>query len=75
MISGEVFDDPATWPRMRRHVNRVFFTVDDGLGVIRHAPPRWMSPFFASPPIVGHSGSTATWLFHCPDLATLSTGA
>ena len=74
VVGGEVFDDPATWPRMHRHVNRVFFPVGYGLGVMRYAPPRWMSPFFSIPPIVGHSGSTATWLFHCPDLAIVTAG-
>ena len=74
VVGGEVFDDPGTWPRTHRRVNRVFFPVDYGLGVMRYAPPRWMSPFFAIPPIVGHSGSTATWLFHCPDLGIVTAG-
>lgn len=34
-----------------------------------------MSPLFAVAPIVGHSGSTATWLFHCPDLDVIVAGA
>lgn len=74
LVAGEIFDSPATWPRMQHHFNRVFFPVEYGLGVMRYAPPRWMSPFFAIPPIVGHSGSTATWLFHCPDLAIVLAG-
>lgn len=74
LVGDEIFDDPATWPRMQQQFNRVFFPVEYGLGVMRYAPPRWMSPFFAIPPIVGHSGSTATWLFHCPDLAIVLAG-
>lgn len=74
LVGDEIFEDPATWPRMQQHFNRVFFPVEYGLGVMRYAPPRWMSPFFAIPPIVGHSGSTATWLFHCPDLAIVLAG-
>lgn len=74
LVGGEIFDDRATWPSMQRHFNRVFFPVEYGLGVMRYAPPRWMSPFFAIPPIVGHSGSTATWLFHCPDLEIVLAG-
>ncbi len=74
VVGGEVFEDPGTWQRMHQRVNRVFFPVDYGLGVMRYAPPRWMSPLFAIPPIVGHSGSTATWLFHCPDLGIVTAG-
>jgi D-alanyl-D-alanine carboxypeptidase len=74
VVDGEVFEDPGTWQRMHQRVNRVFFPVDYGLGVMRYAPPRWMSPVFAIPPIVGHSGSTATWLFHCPDLGIVTAG-
>src|SRR5690606_33760507 len=51
-----------------------FFPVDYGLGVMRYAPPRWMSPGFRLPAVVVHSGSTATWLFHCPDLAVVIAG-
>ena len=74
LVSGGVFQDPATWPRMQRRFNRVFFPVEYGLGVMRYAPPRWMSPTFAVPPVVGHTGSTATWLFHCPDLGVVLAG-
>ncbi len=74
VASGEVFDDPATWPRMWTRTNRVFFPLEYGLGVMRYAPARWMSPLFPVPPLVGHSGSTATWLFHCPDLSVVVAG-
>ena len=74
VVGGEVYEAPGTWQRMHQHANRVFFPVDYGLGVMRYAPPRWMSPFFAIPPIMGHSGSTATWLFHCPDLDIVTAG-
>jgi D-alanyl-D-alanine carboxypeptidase len=74
VVGGEVFDDPRTWPRLHERVNRVFFPIDYGLGVMRYAPPRWMSPLFAIPPILGHSGSTASWLFHCPKLGIVTAG-
>jgi D-alanyl-D-alanine carboxypeptidase len=74
VVRGEVFDDPATWPRMQQRFNRVFFPIDYGLGVMRYAPARWMSPLYPIPPVVGHTGSTATWLFHCPDLAIVTAG-
>lgn len=75
LAEGKVFDDPGTWPKMYQRRTRVFFPVEYGLGVMRYAPPRWMSPFFAVPPLVGHTGSTATWLFHCPDLDVILAGA
>jgi len=74
VVSGEVFEHPGTWQRMHQHVNRVFFPVDYGLGVMRYAPPRWMSPLVGIPPVVGHSGSTASWLFHCPELGIVTAG-
>lgn len=74
LVTGEVFSDPATWPLMQRRFARVFFPIDYGLGVMRYAPPRWMSPLFAIPPVVGHTGSTATWLFHCPRLGIVTAG-
>jgi D-alanyl-D-alanine carboxypeptidase len=74
LVGGEVFEDPATWPRMYERCSRVFFPVDYGLGVMRYAPSRLMSPLFPIPAIVGHSGSTATWLFHCPELGVVLAG-
>jgi D-alanyl-D-alanine carboxypeptidase len=74
IAGGEVFDHPDTWPRMQTNLNRVFFPIEYGLGVMRYAPPRAMSPFFAVPPLVGHTGSTATWLFHCPSLEVVLAG-
>lgn len=75
VLAGEVFDDPSTWARMQQRFDRVFFPIDYGLGLMRYAPPRWMSPLFRVPPIVGHTGSTATWLFHCPELDIVTAGA
>jgi D-alanyl-D-alanine carboxypeptidase len=74
VVTGEVFADADSWPRMQRRLARVFFPIDYGLGVMRYAPPRWMSPTFAVPPLVGHTGSTATWLFHCPQLGIVTAG-
>jgi D-alanyl-D-alanine carboxypeptidase len=74
LVGGEVFDDPASWQRMQQRWSRIFFPIDYGLGVMRYAPPRWMSPAFRIPPVVGHTGSTATWLFHCPELEIVLAG-
>ncbi|HLU31624.1 MAG TPA: serine hydrolase domain-containing protein [Acidimicrobiia bacterium] len=75
LVSDEIFVDPSTWARMASGFNRVFFPVEYGLGVMRYAPPRWMSPGFRMPALLGHSGSTATWLFHCPELNVAVAGA
>ena len=75
LVGGGVFEEAATWERMRSRYNRVFFPVEYGLGVMRYAPPRWMSPLFRIPEIVGHTGSTATWLFHCPELDVILAGS
>jgi D-alanyl-D-alanine carboxypeptidase len=74
LVSGRVLDDVHTWPRMHAHCNRVFFPVDYGLGVMRYAPTRWMSPLFPVPALLGHTGSTATWLFHCPTAGVVLAG-
>lgn len=74
VVGGEVFDDPATWTRMHERTSRIFFPVEYGLGVMRYAPPRWASPLFRVPPVIGHTGSTATWLFHCPEIDVVVAG-
>jgi D-alanyl-D-alanine carboxypeptidase len=74
LAAGDLFADVDTFRRMAARTNRIFFPVDYGLGVMRYAPARWMSPLFPIPPIVGHTGSTATWAFHCPDLRIVLAG-
>jgi D-alanyl-D-alanine carboxypeptidase len=75
IVAGEVFDDPSTWQRMQERTDRIFFPIEYGLGVMRYAPARWMSPAYRIPPVVGHTGSTATWLFHCAELDVVIAGA
>jgi D-alanyl-D-alanine carboxypeptidase len=36
-------------------------------GVMRFELPRWLAPFGRPPAVVGHTGSTGSWAFHCPD--------
>lgn len=75
LVGGVIFSDPTTWARMTSRFARVLYPVEYGLGVMRYAPPRWMSPGYRMPAVLGHSGSTATWLFHCPDLDVAVAGA
>jgi D-alanyl-D-alanine carboxypeptidase len=41
---------------------------------MRLAMPRWMTVPFRVPVLVGHSGSTGTWLYHCPELDVVLAG-
>ncbi|MBO0129357.1 serine hydrolase domain-containing protein [Agrobacterium burrii] len=38
-----------------------------GIGVMRFSIPRWQSPFFPVPAMIGHSGVFGTMLFYVPD--------
>ncbi len=75
LVTGTVFEDPGTWERMRSGWHRVMFPIEYGLGVMRYAPSRWMNLGAAVPEMVGHTGSTATWLFHVPSLDLIVAGA
>ena len=68
LVGGEVFDRPETFQRMQQRFDRVFFPIGYGLGLMRYAPARWMSPLQRIPPVIGHTGSTATWLLYCSEL-------
>lgn len=68
LVRGDVFDRPETFQRMQQRFDRIFFPIDYGLGLMRYAPSRWMSPVQRIPPVVGHTGSTATWLLYCREL-------
>ncbi len=75
LVTGDVFDDPGTWERMCSRWQRVMFPIEYGLGVMRYAPSRWMNLGATVPAVVGHTGSTATWLFHAPSLDVIAAGA
>jgi D-alanyl-D-alanine carboxypeptidase len=87
-LTGEgLFRDPATWPRMQARWNRFGQPTDRaalrqpgwpiqyGLGVMRFQLPRFLPPFRPPPAVVGHTGSTGTWLFHCPELDLFLVGS
>jgi hypothetical protein len=48
--------------------------IEYGLGIKRFRLPRWLSGPAPMPALFGHSGSTGTWLFHCPDLDLVLAG-
>jgi D-alanyl-D-alanine carboxypeptidase len=41
--------------------------IEYGLGIMRFRLPRFLTPFRPMPEVVGHTGSTGTWLFHAPE--------
>jgi D-alanyl-D-alanine carboxypeptidase len=49
--------------------------IEYGLGMMRFALPRALTPLRAVPELIGHSGSTGTWLFCCPRYEVLFAGA
>jgi CubicO group peptidase (beta-lactamase class C family) len=57
--------------------------IEYGLGFMRfHDPllkllarlPRVVVPIYPAPAVIGHTGSTGSWLFHCPQLNVLLAG-
>jgi len=57
--------------------------IEYGLGIMRfHDPvlklmgrlPRGIRPLYPAPALIGHTGSTGSWLFHCPGLDLLLAG-
>jgi CubicO group peptidase (beta-lactamase class C family) len=88
LTRGEVFDDPATLDLMTSRWTRFGFPRDMaalrapgwpiqyGLGVMRFRfrIPRVRTPDGQVPELIGHSGSTGSWLFRCPQLDVLLSG-
>lgn len=61
--------------RAAPHWNQViFFALAYGHGVMRYRLPRWMTGR-AVPEMMGHSGSTGSFLFHIPDLGCHVAGS
>lgn len=86
LLRGEVFDEPATLALMQQRWNRFGFALDPaalrspgwpieyGLGMMRFRLPRVFTPLHPMPAVIGHTGSTGSWLFHCPELDLLLCG-
>lgn len=55
--------------------NRIqWFPLEYGLGLMRCKMSRIMSPIIPAPEIIGHSGSTGTFSFYCPEKNLFITG-
>jgi D-alanyl-D-alanine carboxypeptidase len=87
LVSGELFRDPGTWSQMqsqwrpfsfpldRAAIRQPSWPIEYGLGVMRFRLPRYLTPLRAVPQVVGHTGSTGTWLFHAPEPDLYLVGA
>lgn len=77
LLSGKLFDDPSTLDLMQQKWRRFGFPrdaaalrapnwpIEYGLGMMRFAMPRIFTPVRGVPPVIGHTGSTGSWLFYC----------
>jgi D-alanyl-D-alanine carboxypeptidase len=80
LTGGELFEDPGTFERMQQPWNRFglpfdaaalrapSWPIEYGLGLMRFQLPRFLTPLHPMPAVIGHTGSTGSWLFHCPEL-------
>jgi D-alanyl-D-alanine carboxypeptidase len=85
LVNGEVFDDPATLDLMLGPWNTFGFSLNPvrlspgwpiaySLGMMHFKIPRLFSGFRSIPAVVGHSGTTGSWLFYCQELDVLLAG-
>jgi D-alanyl-D-alanine carboxypeptidase len=87
LLRGRLFDDPRTLAMMQGRWNRFGFPrnlaalrqpnwpIEYALGMMRFRIPRIFAPLHPVPAVVGHSGSTGTWLFYCAEWDVLLTGS
>ncbi|WP_341715801.1 serine hydrolase domain-containing protein [Micromonospora sp. FIMYZ51] len=70
LLAGEPFADPNTRHLLTERRNRLRNApvLRYGLGTMFFKVNRLMSPLPKPVTLVGHSGSTGTWLFTCPEL-------
>lgn len=71
LLAGELFEDPVTVDVLTERRNRLrnVLSIRYGLGTMIFTVPRLVAPGRRRPvTLVGHSGATGTWLFHCPEL-------
>jgi D-alanyl-D-alanine carboxypeptidase len=86
LFSRQVFEDGATVELMYRRFRRFgiprsaaaiaspAWPIEYGLGMMRFAPSRVMAMGRRLPPLLGHTGSTASWLWYSPPLGLLVAG-
>lgn len=84
--TGGVFRRPETYRTMLERTHRFGFPTDaatlrapswpieGGLGILRFQLPRLLTGFRRMPALVGHTGSTGSWLFHSHELDVYLAG-
>jgi D-alanyl-D-alanine carboxypeptidase len=72
--TGEVFEDSATAALMHERWNRVHGPIRYGLGTMKYRIPAVYAPGRGPAHLIGHTGATGSWLFHCPELDLTLTG-
>lgn len=86
LVKGQLLRHSHAWTTMTTTFNRFGLPTDRaalrapgwpieyGLGVKRFVLPAWLPPFRRLPVVLGHTGSTGSWLFHCPALDVYLAG-
>lgn len=85
IISGEVFENPSTvgsmqqwnslpFPTDRAAMRAPGWPVRYGYGMQHFELPRLFTGMRRVPPAIGHTGSTGSWLFYCPELDVYLAG-
>ena len=54
--------------------NRIFYPLESGVGIHRFKVPWYFSPFKKIPDLLGHSGLSGAFAFHCADKDIYLTG-
>jgi D-alanyl-D-alanine carboxypeptidase len=70
LLDGELFTGPTTVPLLteRENLLRNALPLRYGLGTMTFRVNRLGAPGLRPLTLLGHSGATGTWLFHCPQL-------
>ncbi|MDO8869603.1 MAG: hypothetical protein Q7V10_02515 [Methanobacteriaceae archaeon] len=55
-------------------MNKIFFPLQYGIGLMRFKLPRIFSPFKSVPELLGHSGLSGAFSFYCPEKDIYLTG-
>jgi len=70
LLRGDLFHDPSTGGLLTERRNRLrnIPVLRYGLGTMFFTVNRLMTARHRPVTLLGHSGATGTWLFHCPEL-------
>lgn len=70
LLAGTLFGHPHTVGLLTERRNRLrnILSIRYGLGTMIASVPRFVAPGRRPATLVGHSGASGTWLFHCPEV-------